>query len=342
MVLPKRILITRTDKLGDVVLSTPVIENLRTAFPKAYIAFMCRPYTADVLRGNPYLDEVIVYDKYGKQHGFFASLKFALKIRKKRFDWAILLHPTNRVHLMAFIAGIPFRAGWDKKMGFLLTKKVPHTKQEGKKHERDYTLGLLREIGVSIKSINPFVPKQPEAESWADNFFGKKGLNSRKIIALGIGASCPSRIWPTERYIELGKRLNRETGAKILLLGVKEERKLIAPFLKEIDTSFIDLIGGCAIPQLVSLFRRINLLIANDSGLSHLCSASGTQVLTLFGRNQPGISPTRWHTLGENDLFIHKNVGCKVCLAHNCEKGFKCLKAISVDEVFNLAVKMLK
>ncbi len=63
----QRILITRTDRIGDVVLSTPVIYNLRQAFPKAHIAFICRPYTRQILEGNPYLDEVIIYDKYGKE-----------------------------------------------------------------------------------------------------------------------------------------------------------------------------------------------------------------------------------------------------------------------------------
>ena len=118
-----RILLTRTDRIGDVVLSTPAIKAVRDRYPEAYIAFMVRPYARDIVEGNPYLNEVIVYDKYGKHKSVFKTIKFALGLRKKKFDLAIMLHPTNRVHLIAYLAGIPERVGFDRKMPFLLTKK---------------------------------------------------------------------------------------------------------------------------------------------------------------------------------------------------------------------------
>ncbi len=150
----KKILIIRTDRLGDVILSTPVIENLKFAYPDAHIAFMCRPYTREVLEGNPYLDEVIVYDKYGKQKSFFNSIKFAFNLRKEKFDCVIILHPTNRVHMISYFAAIPYRIGWETKMSFFLTKKLPHRKHEGKKHEVEYTLDLIRSLGVNVTSRN--------------------------------------------------------------------------------------------------------------------------------------------------------------------------------------------
>ena len=129
---PKRILIVRTDRLGDVILSTPVITNLRQAFPEAHLAFMCRPYTREAVEGNPYLDEVIVYDKYHRHKSIIKTILFANSLAKKNFDWAIILHPTNRAHIITFFAGIPMRIGWNRKMGFLLTRRLPHNKQEGK------------------------------------------------------------------------------------------------------------------------------------------------------------------------------------------------------------------
>ena len=90
-----RILLTRTDRIGDVVLSTPAIKAVRDKYPDAYIAFMTRPYAKDIVEGNPYLDEVIIYDKYGKHSSLLSTIKFALGLRKKKFDLAIILHPTN-------------------------------------------------------------------------------------------------------------------------------------------------------------------------------------------------------------------------------------------------------
>ncbi len=162
---PKKILIMRLDRLGDVVLSTPVITNLRAAFPQAYIAFMCRPPAKDAVEGNPELDEVIVYDKDGIHKNFFKTCRFASALTAKSFDWALVLHPTNRAHIIAFLAGIPVRVGWDRKMSFLLTKKIAHVKHEGAKHEVEYNLDLLRAMGVPIVSTQPVFPQhRPTAE----------------------------------------------------------------------------------------------------------------------------------------------------------------------------------
>ena len=135
MNVPKKILLIRTDRLGDVILSTPVIHNLRIAYPDSHIAFMCRPYTREVLLGNPDLDEVIVYDKYNKQRSLRSSIEFAFYLRKKKFDLAIILHPTNRMHMVTFFAGIPLRLGWDRKMSFLLSKKI-WLRSSGEDHRR--------------------------------------------------------------------------------------------------------------------------------------------------------------------------------------------------------------
>ena len=101
----KRILVVRTDRIGDLLLSTPVIQALRQNYPDAYIAAMVSPYAKEIVEGNPYLDEVIIYDKDFKHKSWARSMKFASRLRKKRFDLALILHPTNRVHLITFFAG---------------------------------------------------------------------------------------------------------------------------------------------------------------------------------------------------------------------------------------------
>ncbi len=97
----KKILIMRTDRLGDVILSTPAITNLRKFYPDSYIAFLCRPYTKDIVDGNPYLDEIIIYDKNEKHKSIFSSIKFCLSLRKKNFDTVFILNPNNRSNLSA-------------------------------------------------------------------------------------------------------------------------------------------------------------------------------------------------------------------------------------------------
>ena len=89
------------------------------------------------------------------------------------------------------------------------------------------------------------------------------------------------------------------------------------------------------------MLKRCRLLISNDSGPVHIAVAVGTPVVSIFGRLDPGLSPQRWGPVGPRDIVIHKDVGCKECLAHNCKIGFKCLEAISVDEVLSAAERLL-
>ena len=103
----------------------------------------------------------------------------------------------------------------------------------------------------------------------------------------------------------------------------------------------INLAGKTSISQLTSILKRCALFISNDSGLVHIASAIGTPVISIFGRSQPGLSPKRWGPLGKRDRYLHKEVGCIQCLAHNCQKEFACLKAISVEDVLKVAEDIL-
>ncbi len=341
MVVPKRILIIRTDRIGDVILSTPVIKNLRLAYPHSFIAFMCRPYTKDIIDGNPYLDEVIVYDKYGEHRSFLSSWRFSLYLKKKRFDIAIILHPTNRTHLLTFFAGIPLRIGWDKKFGFLLTHKLPYTKHTGEKHELEYTLDLLRLIEVPIRDKNTFFPIKKEAERFIDRLFLEYNISQKdKIFVIHPSASCISKRWPQKYFIELINLIKKEFNPKIFIVTSPKEI-IYAEKIMQAHSYLIDLRGKLTLAQLGALLKKTDIFISNDSGPVHVASALRVPVISIFGRNDKGLSPLRWKPLGERVFFLHKDVGCRRCFAHNCTKKFLCLKAIKPEEVFGLVKKLL-
>lgn len=338
---PKKILLVRTDRLGDVILSTPVIKNLKLAFPQASIFFMCRPYTKEAVLGNPWLDDVIVYDKYGKHKSFLATIKFSFYLRRKRFDWAIILHPTNRAHLLAFLAGIPFRAGWNKKLGFLLNKKLTHTKDKGQKHESDYSLDVLRSLDIPIKEKNTYFSIDAQAQSKVEELLRAKGVRENdKFIVIHPCASCISKRWPTGYFIELIRLLKKEINYKIIVVSSENEKE----FVKELTDSLevIDLCGKLSISELGSLLKKAMLFISNDSGPVHIAASLNTPVISIFGRKNPGLSPTRWRPLGEKSYYIHKDAGCRVCLAHDCQKGFQCLRNIEPKELFGMVMNILK
>lgn len=341
----KRILITRTDRIGDVLLSTPVIKALRKNFPQSHIAVMVRPYARDIVLGNPYSDELIIYDKYGRERSFFGSIRFAWALRRKRFDLALILHPTNRQHLLAFLAGVEKRVGFNKKMAFLLTDRIEHRKQEGQRHEVEYTLDTLRSLGIDTDLVDKdlFMPIRRDSEIYIETFLKACGWKpSEKMIVFHCAASCPSKIWPIDRFAQVANRLSEEFQIKVAVIAGPGDVEKGKELIKLINVPCIDACGKTTVSQLASLLRRACLFISNDSGPVHIATACGVPVVVIFGRSQPGLSPQRWGPIGKDDIVLHKDVGCQSCLAHNCERNFSCLKAISVDEVLASARKALR
>jgi heptosyltransferase-2 len=304
---------------------------------------MVSPIALDIVDGNPVLDEVIIYDKDAKHKSWYGSFKFALNLKKKRFDLAIVLHPTNRVHLVTFFAGIRRRIGYDRKFGFLLTDRIKHTKQLGEKHELEYNLDLVRYLGIEPKEKNLFMPIKITSEEWTEELCEQEGLKKTdKLLAIHPGASCPSKIWSSERFAEVMDKLIEKYGFKVLVIAGPKDIKIAQEVIKNMHHPGINLAGRTSVSQLASILKRCQLFISNDSGPVHIASSVGTPVISIFGRNQKGLSPLRWGPVGKKDKFLHKEVGCIECLAHNCVKGFACLKAITVDDVVSAADSMLK
>ena len=333
----KRILIIRTDRIGDVALSTPVIKTLRGVYPDAYISFMVRPYARDIVEKNPYLDEVIIYDKYGRHKNFISTLIFGIGLRRKRFDTVLILHPTNRAHIIAFLAGIPERIGYDRRLPFLLTKSLKDEKYRGQKHELEYTLDVLGRMGISEFDRSIFIPVSKEDEFLVDYRLSENGLEDKDcIITIHPSSSCPSKRWPLENYAALMKRIKAKYNCGIVVVSGPDEKNQVLELLRLAGPdTFLDLAGSTSIGELAALLKKSSVFISNDSGPVHISVGVGTPCIVVFGRKQPGLSPQRWGPRGRNDIVLHKDVGCSACLAHNCKNNFKCLREITVDEVFD-------
>ena len=335
----RRILITRTDRMGDVILSTPAIKAVRDKYPDAYIAFCVQPSCVEIVDKNPYLNEIISYDKKGKYRNIIGILRFILKLRRKKIDTVFILHPTARMNLSCFLAGIPRRVGYNKKMGYLLTDKIPHTKQEGQKHELEYTLDVLRYAGIEAEDKRLYMSLHKNTERQVEEVFGKYNIEgSHKIISIHPDASCPSKKWPYDYFMETALYLQKKFNAKIIILGEKKNNKDIC---NVDELKAVDLRGKTSVSQLAGILSKSVLLISNDSGPVHAAVSVGTPVIAIFGRKDPGLSSKRWGPLGKMDIVLHKDAGCGKCLAHLCDKEFKCLKLITPQEVIKQAEKLL-
>lgn len=343
LLVPTRILVIRLDRLGDVILSTPVFEELRRRFPHAFIAAMVRPACRGVVEHHPAVNDVIVYEKEGAHRSAWATVRFARSLRRYEFDTALILHPSNRSHWIPWLARIPVRLGYDRKCSWLLTHQLPHRKQEGAQHEAAYTLELLRPFGIRPGAPRPSVQILPKAAERVAALLERAGIQpSALLVAMHPSASCISKRWMPERFAQVADRLAAEHGARICLVAGAEDAAHARAAERAMHQPVVNLAGALTVAELTALLRRCRLLVSNDSGPVHLAAAVGTPVVAIFGRNQRGLSPQRWGPLGEGHVVLHKEVGCVTCLAHNCDIEFLCLTSLSVEEVYRAAVSVLE
>lgn len=329
-----KILIVRLDRIGDVILSLPSIAAIRGRFPNAEISVMTRPSTRDLLEGHPTIDEVIpyYYEKGGRHSSIIGNVRFIREIQIRQFDLAFILHPSTRAVMVPFMAGIPYRIGFDSTLPFLLTKKVPDRRFEGQKHESEYTLDIVRAFGIPEIPPAPFLEVKPDDEFRANEIFRQFGIaDGERVVALHPGASCASKRWPVERFAELGASLS--AGRRVAIVGGQEEKKLGKILKDAIGSAAVDLTGELSLKELASFLKRCEVLVTNDSGPAHIAAAVGVKTVTIFGRNREGLGPRRWKTLGEGHTILHQDTGCVVCTAHRCAIGFECLKAVEVKDV---------
>ena len=302
----KNILIVRTDRIGDVVLTTPAVKILRQTYPKARLTMLVQPLTKDLVEENPYLDEVLVDDREHKNRGMAGFWKLVGTIREKKFDMAVIFHTKRRTNLLCFLAGIPVRLGYkDKKFGFLLTHPVEDRRFRGEKHESQYCLDVLRVFGIPCEETEFFVPLHQDAEVWAEQFLAQNSIAPQEIlVALHVGASDPSKRWLEEHFAELIDRLLGKYHCKIVLIGEVAIRHITRKVLSLTHGPIFDLTGMTTISQLASLLKRCAFMVSNDSGPVHVAAALGVPVVSIFTRNQPGINPERWQPLGERATFV--------------------------------------
>ncbi|MDD5195664.1 MAG: glycosyltransferase family 9 protein, partial [Candidatus Omnitrophica bacterium] len=186
----------------------------------------------------------------------------------------------------------------------------------------------------------PFFPVREESEQAVEKILQQKGIRKgEEFIVIHPCASCVSKRWPSEYFSKLVKILTSETRLKIVVISSASEKDLGEQIVSENEA--VDLRGALTISQIGSLLKRAALFISNDSGPVHIAAALNTPVISIFGRNDPGLSPKRWRPLGESSFYFHKDIGCVECLAHNCVKGFLCLNAIKPQEVAQKAIQIL-
>lgn len=289
----KKILVIRTDRFGEFILSLPVIRAIRKKIPSSYVCVMANSFTKELIEHNPDINDIIIYDEKNML-GLLNTAKLLNDIKKREFDLVIILNPKKKFNILAFLAGIPIRLGYDRKWGFLLNHKIKDQKSLGQKHEIEYNLDLIRSVGIDCedKKVDIFI-------QWEDDQFvssilsGLSIQDTDKLLALHPWTSDPIKQWPMERFLTLAKRINSELGYKVVIIGGKQEVKDAEDFCRKNDF-LINLSGKFSLRQSAAFLKKCKALISNDSGPVHLACAVGVPVIAIFRNDLPAKSSKRW------------------------------------------------
>ena len=332
-----KILIRGTNWIGDAVLTLPAVAAIRATYPCAHIAVLVKPRVADIYDLFSAVDEVIIYEsKLDNPIGVF---KLAHKLRKKKFDAAILLQNAIEAAIIAFAAGIPLRAGYSSDgRGLLLTHSVKRTKKIKKVHQIDYYLEMVKALGcISVgrelhleTKINRF-----NAQSVWRKFIPEK---DKFIIGIAPGATYgPAKRWFPDRFAAVADKLNESHPLQIILLGGKTDVETAQEVQRRARTDLINLAGKTTLREAIYLISQCRLFISNDSGLMHIAGALSIPTVAIFGStNHITTSPA-----GNSFTIIRKDVSCSPCLKETCPDDFRCMKLISVENVFAVAQNLL-
>ncbi|MFH0772259.1 MAG: glycosyltransferase family 9 protein [Candidatus Omnitrophota bacterium] len=312
MLKPKNILLVRTDRIGELILTTPAIRAVREFFPAAKITFIANPCSSGIMEKSPFVDSVIKFDPVKINAGFYEKLKFFLMIKKLDLDLAIIFNPSRFFNILTFLAGIRRRVGYDRKAGFLLTDRLQDRKSLCEKHEVDYNLELIEAVGIMTTNKNLYFPVDTSLREKIDTILRTKSMDpGDRIIAVHPATSNPEKMWPAERFADLCDRII-ELGAKgvygsrpiVVLIGAKEEKPVSEKMKAAMKNPVIDLMGAFTIKELGVFLKNCVCLISNDSGPVHIAAAVGTPAAVFFGEERPGGSSKRWSPYGKRHLVI--------------------------------------
>ena len=336
----KRILIFNVNWLGDVLFSTATIRNLRLNFPKSYLACVIPSRCYLILKDNPYLDEIIIFDEKDRHRGVLAKLGFVKLLKSKKFDLVFLLHRSFSRALICRLAGIQERVGhYTKKRAFLLTKSIIPPKKDSL-HRIDYYLDIIEKAGLRIEDRYLDFFFTVEDENFVDDFLVKNSVGKNDfVVVLNPGGNWMPKRWPKDYWAQLADKLIAEVNAKVIITGSVADLTLVNQIKAAMTQLPLVACGVFNIKQLGVLAKRTSLFITADTGPLHIANAVGARkIIAIFGPTSKEITGTYPAT---NTIILQKAVGCLIpCYKVDCRDN-RCMEAVTVDDVL-AQVKRLK
>jgi len=357
---PKRILLLRTEQIGDLVLTTPTFKAVREGFPHAHIAVLVQSRTAPLLKFNRDINEVIscTLPWYEREkhpiritnplrramaairyhwHCIKTVLQLAHQLREKRFDVAVDFGGHIYTLMVMAAARIPVRIGDPRAGGkFLLTHPVT---PDDKKHEVERCLEIVSILGVNTLKPQLILNWSHEDEGHVAKLWTRLGLDeNRPVIAIHPFSVEPSRCWRPENWAVVADTLVDHFGARVLFIGSAADQVAVSDIQRKMRNQSISLCGELSLLQLAALLRRCDLMIGVNSAPAHIAAAVGIPVVSVWSS---AYLPEKWAPYTPKLRVVRKQVPCADCRLIKCPLPISCMDMITPDEVIAAVEEML-
>ena len=333
----QNILVVRTDRIGDVILTLPTIDALKLNFPNARVAMLLNSYTADLVEG---FADVILYNRESAPKPF---LEMLAELRQGRFDAVVVAFPRFRIALLLWLAGIPVRIGTGYRWySFLFNKKIFEHRKIVEKHEAEYNLSLLQGLGCTISSKPDLkiIISEQERETACHIRRSLGILDTERLVLLHPGTGGSAHDWKPENFSLVAAELNRR-GICTVITGGKTESDLVKSVAQNAGEGVKSFVSSLNLKEFAAFIQTAKLFIANSTGPLHIAAAVGIPVIGFY----PPVlvmSPKRWGPLTDKKvIFVPEPAQCPLCKGGKC-RGNECMEQITVRQVLIASLNLLE
>jgi lipopolysaccharide heptosyltransferase II len=319
---PFRILMRSSNWLGDAVMSVPAVRAIKDGRPDIHVIIAAPEKIAPMWKLIPEVEAIISLPE--------GSLLSVVRLLRQQvpFDVAILFPNSLRVALESWLSGIPRRVGYRGHWrSWFVNQIVREPKKPGPpEHHSLRFLRIARECGAETSNIE--FPKLNQTSN----------LKPQTFIGLCPGAEYgPAKRWFPERFTEAAAKITAQSSAQWILLGTKKDAATGEQIAAAIGDHCVNRIGQTTLDELIDELQRCRLLLTNDTGTMHLAALLGVPVVAIFGSTEPRLTGP----LGNGHIVLRHHVECSPCFLRACPIDFRCMKAISADEVAAVVLSML-
>jgi heptosyltransferase II len=336
---PKNIIVRMPNWIGDLVMATPVLTDLRKAYPEARLTAMCRTPLCDLLYEDPEIDELFCFSKVSGFGRHNEKRNIIEKLRKGKYDLGILLTHSFSSAWWFWQGSVANRVGYEcNGRRLLLTYSIPLHERIQNQHLVITYKTLLLPLGIPLSDTSPrLFLKEKEIED-ARELLQQHGISKEQlIVGINPGATYGSaKCWLPERFREVTQRLLREPNVSIVYFGDGATAQLVKEICHGLSPKVVNLAGLTSLRELACLISLCDVLLTNDSGPMHIADAVGTPIIALFGSTNEIVTGPYRH-----GKVIHKHVECSPCYQRTCPIDFRCMRRIEAEEVYQEIVALL-